>query len=113
MNEIDILWDELAGQLIIYVDNYFLKKNSGGKLKIQPSYEVNYEISEDIIDELQKAVEKGNISDIWYLKIAGCRNINELPLYCKKLVLQFLPRFFSEYPKYKDFECLKLKSGEQ
>lgn len=112
MDQNDVLWDALAGMLMIYVDNYLLKKNGGGKLKLQPSYEVNYEISEEIIAELKKTLKGENVSDIWYMKIAGCRNINELPLQFQKLIMQFLPRFYEEYPQYADIDCLRLNTSE-
>lgn len=102
----DVLWDRLAGMLMIYVDNYLLKKNGGGKLKLKPSYEVNYEIPEEILAELQKTLESGDISEIWYIKIASCRNINELPSQFQRLIVLFLPRFYKEYPQYVDEDCL-------
>ena len=112
MQEIDILWDSLAGMLKIYVDNYFIHKNGGGRLKLSPSYIVDYDIEEGIILEMQRSCEKGEIQNIWYHSILACRNINELPPYLKKLVEQFLPRFLSEYPQYQDMECLKIISEE-
>ncbi len=109
MQEIDILWDRLAGTLKIYVDNYLICKSGGGKRKLSPSYNVDYKIEEEIISELLKSHENGDIQNIWYLKIGACRDINELPLYLKKLVEQFLPRFLSDYPQYQDAECLKIE----
>ena len=34
----NILWDRLAGELNLYVENYALKKSGGGALKLRPSY---------------------------------------------------------------------------
>ncbi len=106
-----ILWDRLAGALMLYVENYFLSKASysnDSRFKLQPSYEVDYEISEDIIAGLQQSVEIGNIDEIWQHKICVCDNINNLPDYLQKLVIQFLPKFFSQYPQYQNADCLKL-----
>lgn len=105
MDSTDVLWDRLAGGLQIYVENYYLKITGGGKLKLQPSYNVDYVIED--IDLLKKHNE---INDYWVFKIGGCRNINELPVFLRKLVVQFLPRFFQEYPQYRDVECLKINS---
>ena len=111
MQKIDLLWDRLAGALMIYVENYMFCKSACGKggLKLSPTYNVDYEIEEEIISELSRSHENGDLRNIWYNKIDACRNINDLPLYLKKLVEQFLPRFLSEYPQYKEEECLKIE----
>ncbi len=106
MDTKEILWDRLAGMLMIYVDNYFIKK-SGGRLKIQPSYEVDYEISESILKEISKTPSEEDRGKIWYHGIAACRDINDLPETLQELVVQFLPKFFQEYPMYCGEDCLK------
>lgn len=109
MQEVDgILWAILAGELRVYVQNYELSKSAEGigKWKLGPSYNVDYEIEEEIIFELYAAKD---MSSWWYYQILNCTNINELPLYLKKLLKQFLPRFLFEYPEYQNAECLKIK----
>lgn len=104
MEIIDVLFDRLAGGLMLYVENYYLHKSQN---KILPSYKVDYEISKDIISEIEKSTQSNNIDEIWYHKISGCKNINELPDYLKELITQYLPKFFKEYPQYKNSEYLK------
>lgn len=106
---LEVLWDRLAGELMEYVENYELSKSDGGKWKIEPSYNVDYKIEEEIISELYRTLEAKDICNIWYHQVEFCTNINELPLYLKKLLKQFLPRFLSEYPQYQNAECLKIK----
>ena len=53
MNQIDVLWDRLAGYAMTYVDNYALAKCNGGKFKPNPSYNVNYEIPEAVLSYIQ------------------------------------------------------------
>lgn len=98
--DIGVLWDRLAGGLQEYVENYCLYKNQS---KIKPSYDVDYEI--ECLDELQKHT---SVDDYWVLQIAGCEHINNLPIYLQKLVIQYLPRFFKDYPEYKYVDCLFL-----
>lgn len=98
--DIGALWDRLAGGLQEYVENYCLYKNQS---KIKPSYDVDYEI--ECLDELQKHT---SVDDYWVLQIAGCEHINNLPIYLQKLVIQYLPRFFKDYPEYKYVDCLFL-----
>lgn len=109
MQETDILWDRLAGTLNIYVENFLIYRSGGGKHKLSPSYNVDYEIEEEIISEVSGSYENGDIQSIWYIQVSACRNINDLPLYLKKLVKQFLPRFFQDYPQYQEAECLKIR----
>ncbi len=111
MNETNVLFDRLAGTLMLYVENFFLNQatyNDDMKIKVQPSYKVDYEISEDIILGLKESALSNNIDNIWYHKISGCKNINDLPEYLIKLIVQFLPRFFEQYPQYTNEECLKV-----
>lgn len=113
-----ILW-LLATELREYVDNYEFSKNdeecdkeNDGKIrsfKLEPSYDVDYEIEEEIISELYSAED---MYHWYYYQVLTCKNINELPLYLKKLLKQFLPRFLSEYPEFQDAECLKIKDCE-
>lgn len=110
MTEISHMWDRLAGALIIYVENYLLSKQSYSELTIKPSYDVDYEIEDSILEYLEKSYSSENINDIWQHKIAGCKNINELPFELKQLVNQFLPRFFLQYPQYRCEESLKILS---
>ena len=98
---IDVLWDRLAGCFKLYVENYELKKY-GSTFNLKPSYEVDYEID---LDVLKKYTD--DIDNYWAHLIGGCRNINNLPNDLKELVLQFLPRFFEQFPQYKEAECLK------
>lgn len=104
MEKVSVLFDRLAGGLRGYVENYYLHKSQS---KILPSYKVDYEISKDIINGIEKSTQSENMDDMWYLKISGCTNIDELPDYLKKLIVQYLPRFFKEYPQYKNSEYLK------
>lgn len=109
MQEVDgILWFTLAGGLREYIQNYELSKmvEGTGKWKLEPSYNADYEIDEETIDELYSPKD---MYHWWYYQIISCTNINELPLYLKKLLKQFLPRFLSEYPQYQNAECLKIK----
>lgn len=106
---LEVLWDRLAGNLMEYIKNYELSKSDKGEWKIEPSYNVDYEIEEEIISELYRTLEAKDCRSFWYHQVEFCTNINELPLYLKKLVEQFLPRFLSEYPQYQDAECLKIE----
>ena len=95
-----VLWDRLAGGLQEYVENYYLYESQS---KIKPSYDVDYEI--ECLDELQKHT---SVDDYWLHQISGCKHINDLPTYLQKLVIQYLPRFFKDYPEYKYEDCLFL-----
>ena len=111
MDAVDILFDRLAGTLMLYVDNYFLSKSiyrKDTKFKIQPSYEVDYEIPEEILEELKKSITKDDMDNIWFHLISGCRDINDLPDYIQKLIIMYLPRFIAQYPQYQDHPCLKI-----
>lgn len=46
--------------------------------------------------------------DYWANIVSGCRNINNLPVHLKQLVQQFLPKFFEQFPEYKDEKSLKV-----
>lgn len=107
MDKTDAIWDRFAGGLMLYVDNFLIAKN-GGKRKIQPSYAVDYDISDKIIEYLEKTAQEGIMEDIWYIKISSYRNINDIPPPLKELAVQFLPRFFGEFPEYKDEHCLQV-----
>ena len=100
-----VLWDRLAGGIKIYVDNYILSKRekSGNRILIEPSYPVDYEIQ-----NLEQIVSCDSAENYFLHRICECRNINDLPVELKELVSQYLPRFFAEYPKYKDEKCLKI-----
>ena len=100
----DALWDRLAGGLAEYVNNYLLKNRGGGPFHIQPSYEVDYEIA-----DAESIYEDMTFEGFWVHKVAACRNINELDPCLKHLVLQFLPKFFEQFPEYRGEECLKVK----
>ena len=104
MDKTNVLFDRLAGGLILYVDNYYLHKAKG---KILPSYKVDYKISKDIITQIEKSLTSGNMDDIWYHKISKCKSVKELPDYLKELTAQYLPKFFDEYPQYKSSKYLK------
>ncbi len=108
MDKIDILFDRLAGCMKIYVDNYALAHNDAEGFDLQPSYPVDYDIQEWIMQEISESYK--NTNDVWYLQISRCRDINDLPVYIKELVLQFLPRFFEEFPYHKEMDCLKIIS---
>lgn len=108
MQKVDgILCEMLAEELREYIANYEFSKSDGGKCKLKPSYNVDYKIEEEIISELYSAKD---IYDWWYYQIVSCTNINELPLYLKKLLKQFLPRFLSEHSEFQDVECLKIEN---
>ncbi len=99
---IQILFDRLAGKLVEYVENYHLaNKSSDCDFSLQPSYPVDYTINN---------FDMGSTIDDWWVhKIAGCLNINDLPDDLKELTVQFLPRFYNEFPQYKNEKCLKLR----
>lgn len=107
MDKTDVIWDRFTGGLMLYVDNFLIAK-SGGKRKIQPSYAVDYDISDIIIEYLEKTEQEGKMEDIWYIKISSYRSINDIPSPLKELAVQFLPRFLGEYPEYKDEHCLQI-----
>ncbi len=106
MNQLDVLWDRLAGYAMTYVDNYELAKCNGGRFKLNPSYDVDYEIPEAVLSYIQTTTDK-EIKELWYMKIASCRNINELPEQLQVLIELILPRFYTVYPQYEDQKCLK------
>ncbi|WP_143072711.1 hypothetical protein [Oscillibacter sp. PC13] len=101
----DVLWDRFSGCLAEYVDNYLLKTRGGGKFGIKPSYEVDYEISnpDSLFDDT-------SFDGYWVHKVARCRNINDLEPGLKELAIQFLPKFFTQFPEYRTEECLNVKS---
>lgn len=101
----DVLWDRLAGGLAEYVDNYLLKTSGGGKLRIQPSYEVDYEIA-----NAESLFDDASFDGYWVHKVASCRNVNDLDSNLKELVLQFLPKFFTQFPEYRSEGCLKVNN---
>ena len=70
---------------------------------------MDYEIPEEIINELKISYE-GGIDEIWYHYISSCRNINDLSDYLKKLTILYLPKFFKQYPQYKKHFCLQITS---
>lgn len=110
MDEIDVMWDRLTGGLMLYIENFELKKCSGvGRFNLNPSYKVDYEIADEILEYLEKTTEEENIDSYWHMQIGSCRNINNLPPYLQQLVIQFLPRFLAQYPQYKDAKCLKIE----
>lgn len=121
MDDNEPMWDRLAGTLMNYVDNYYLQQEINNREQngetglydgfplIEPSYEVDYEISESILEYLRQTLETGNIDDIWYLTIGTAyQNINDFPPELKKLTVQFLPRFFAQFPEYEAEECLRV-----
>ena len=100
-----VIFDRLSGCMIEYVENYLLNKSQS---KIIPSYKVDYEISQEILFEIEKSLQ-GDIDTIWYHKISECVDINDLPTYLQKLVIQCLPLFFERFPQYKGCDSLQLK----
>lgn len=101
------LWDRLAGCLAEYVDNYLIKTKGGGKFRIEPSYDVDYEIANP-----EKLFEDMSLDGYWVHKVARCRDINDLEPQLKELALQYLPKFFEKFPEYISEECLKVKNIE-
>lgn len=97
----NVLWDRLAGEITIYVENYLIKQSGGGKFHLKPSYPVDYEI-----DDIDKILSDSSLDGYYAHKISGCKNINELPNDIKKLVIQYLPRFFARWPEYAAEKCL-------
>ncbi len=59
-----------------------------------------------MMDYLQGTMGTGNIKDIWYGQIAACNAVHDLPEELRALVIQFLPRFLSQFPQDKDNEAL-------
>lgn len=94
---------------MLYVENFMIARDSGGGFNLQPSYEVDYEISDDIIEYLEKSLQDGVVENIWYHKISVYRNINNIPSPLFELAVQYLPIFLQEYPQYKDEWCLQIK----
>lgn len=99
-----VMWDRLGGLLVEYVENFLLKKYNNTKFSLEPTYTVDYEIK-----DIDRLFSQTSSSDYWVLKIMACENINQLPLHLKKLVIQFLPRFFEEYPEYAAHKSLIVK----
>lgn len=116
MTDEDILWDRLAGTILIYVENYAMQKKIDEREKtgkkgysdelpfLKPSYPVDYEIEN---------VEQFRDDEPWALEISKYQNINDLPGSLKKLVIGYLPRFFKDFPEYRDAECLKVRDVEK
>lgn len=102
-----VLWERLAGGTQEFVENYFLSQseNNSGFIKIEPTYPVDYKIK-----NLDKIVNFNSADNYFVHKIAECRNINDLSTELKELVSQYLPKFFSKYPEYKDEKCLKIEN---
>lgn len=98
------LWDRLAGEVSVYIDNYIVAKNGGGKFHLKPSYPVDYKI-----EDIDKIISARSIDEYYVHVISGCKNINELPEPIKKLVIQYLPRFFAKWPEYASEKCLRIK----
>lgn len=107
MTETLQMWDKLAGELVIYVENYLLSLQSDFDLVVKPSYEVDYKISDKVLAYLKKTTEAGDINEIWQHKIAVCRDVKTLPNELQELVGQFLPSFFSRHPEYRHEASLK------
>ena len=103
-----VLWDRLAGEIALYVENFIIsqnKNNKSSRFNIRPSYNVDYDIS----DALLKDIVNCESSEKYYVNIiAGSRNINLLPPHIKELVCNYLPQFFLAHPEYKNAECLKI-----
>lgn len=91
---VSVLTDRLAAGLSIYIENYLLSQNASG-WSLKPSYMVDYKI--DDIDELDKHT---GTDEYWLHIILGSERISDLPEYLQKLVRQYLPRFFADYPQY-------------
>ena len=60
-------------------------------------YEINLEV-------LEKYTE--SVDNHWVHLIGGCKDINDLPNDLKEQVVKCFPRFFEEYPQYKNADCL-------
>lgn len=99
-----VMWDRLGGLLVEFVENYLLKKYNNTKFSLEPTYTVDYEI-----EDIDSFFLQASASDNWVLKITACENINQLPPHLKKLVIQFLPRFFEKYPEYATHKSLIVK----
>lgn len=100
--DLQLLWSRLAGGVDTYVSNYVLK---GNKYGIQPTYKVDY-----VIEKVEELYTTNNIKEYWVIQVDICRNINDLPEHIKRVVVQYLPRFFAEFPQYRDADCLKVKN---
>lgn len=99
-----VMWDRLGGLLVEYVENYLLEKQNNTIFSLEPTYTVDYEI-----EDIDRLFSQASTSDYWALKITACENINQLPSHLKKLVIQFLPRFFETYPEYATHKSLIVK----
>lgn len=99
-----VLWDRLAGEIVVYVENYILFKTGGANFRLNPSYPVDYEI-----ENVEEIVSDKSVDGYFAHKISGCRDVNELPTHLKKLVMQYLPRFLANHPEYSNEECLTIK----
>ena len=109
------MWDRLAGELVIYVENYLLSLKSDFDSAVKPSYAVDYEISDKVLAYLKKSIEAGDINEIWQHKIAECRDVKTLPNELQELVGQFLPLFLSRHSEYRRETSLKgeAKNGQR
>ena len=93
--DVGTLTDRLAAGLSLYIENYFIAKDSG-LLGLKPTYAVDYEIAN--ISELSQYMD---IDNYWVYIITGSGHISDLPEYLQGLVKQYAPRFFEDYPQYK------------
>ena len=108
MDNVDVLFDRLAGIITVYIEDFLLQARLNKK---NNQNEIKSVIDDDIMMEIVKSVSQDQIENIWNHQIANCKNINNLPMYLQKLVVQFLPKFFDLYPEYKKEECLKINGG--
>lgn len=96
-------WDVFLGAFELYLENYGLVKNNGGAFSIKPSYKVDYKIKN--FKQIEEQISNG----AWYNSVLTAKNINDLPVPFKTIAIEFLPRFYTMYPKHKNAECLKIK----
>ena len=102
MKKTDVLWDRLAGGVQIYVENYIISQHAAGRYPVKPSYPVDYKI-----DDIEEITADTSLDGYFAHKISRCRDASELPIYLKKLVKQYLPRFFDAYPEYRGEKSLE------
>lgn len=100
-----VLFDRLASCFQLYVQNYALKNNNIGRFRIQPLYDVDYEVNLNVLEKYTESVD-GH----WLHLISGCNDINELPYDLREQVVKCIPFFLEQYPQYENAECLKVNN---
>lgn len=108
------LWYRLYEGLNVYLKNYVLHLQNE---KVPQALAVDYEIDSSIMSYIEESLQgdleahKNDANFVWYVQIMRCEDINTLPEPLQKLVLQYLPKFFAQYPEYENEPCLQIRKG--